>query len=115
MAPVDVVVGGGLRVSTTVGMSPGVRTASPRWPAGLAVALWALAMLSLAATAWFDHLVRQAGRPELVQLDAGGVTVVLATVSAATAGAVLASRRPGHPVGWLLLAFGLLPQALTSA
>jgi hypothetical protein len=36
-------------------------------------------------------------------------------VSAATAGAVLASRRPGHSVGWLLLAFGLLPQALTGA
>jgi hypothetical protein len=28
---------------------------------------------------------------------------------------VLASRRPHHPVGWLLLAFGLLAQALTSA
>jgi hypothetical protein len=28
-------------------------------------------------------------------------------VSAATVGAVLASRRPAHPVGWLLLAFGL--------
>jgi hypothetical protein len=26
-------------------------------------------------------------------------------VSAATAGAVLASRRPRHPVGWLLLAW----------
>jgi hypothetical protein len=28
-------------------------------------------------------------------------------VSAATAGAVLASRRPRHPVGWLLLLLGL--------
>jgi hypothetical protein len=33
---------------------------------------------------------------------------VLALVSAATVGAVLASRRPRHPVGWLLLALGLL-------
>jgi hypothetical protein len=41
--------------------------------------------------------------------------VVLSAVSAATAGAVLASRRPRHPVGWLLLAFGLLPQALSGA
>jgi ketosteroid isomerase-like protein len=32
---------------------------------------------------------------------------VLAAVSAATVGAVLASRRPRHPVGWLLLALGL--------
>jgi hypothetical protein len=40
---------------------------------------------------------------------------VLAAVSAATAGAILASRRPRHPVGWLLLAFGLVVQALTGA
>jgi hypothetical protein len=32
----------------------------------------------------------------------------VAAVSAATIGAVLASRRPGHPVGWLLLGLGLL-------
>jgi hypothetical protein len=32
---------------------------------------------------------------------------VLALVSAATVGAVLASRRPRHPVGWLLLVLGL--------
>jgi hypothetical protein len=32
-------------------------------------------------------------------------------VSAATVGAVLASRRPAHPVGWLLLALGLLMAA----
>jgi hypothetical protein len=81
----------------------------------LAWGLWALAMLGLAAVAWLDHLLRRAGRPELAQLDAGGVPMVLATVGAATAGAVLASRRPRHPVGWLLLAFGLLAQALTSA
>jgi len=87
-----------------------------RWrPDVLAWGLWALAMLGLAAAAWLDHLLRRAGRPELAQLDAGGVPMVLATVGAATAGAVLASRRPRHPVGWLLLAFGLLAQALTSA
>jgi hypothetical protein len=32
---------------------------------------------------------------------------VLGAVSVATVGAVLASRRPRHPVGWLLLALGL--------
>jgi hypothetical protein len=32
---------------------------------------------------------------------------VLAMVSGATVGAVLASRRPRHPVGWLLLALEL--------
>ena len=99
------------RMMTAGARAPGVRL----WPGALAWALWALAMLGLAATAWFDHLLRQAGRPDLIQLDAGGVTVVLGAVSAASAGAVLASRRPRHPVGWLLLAFGLVAQALTSA
>jgi hypothetical protein len=60
-------------------------------------------------------LLRQVGRPELAQLRGGGVAVVLSAMSAATAGAVLASRRPRHPVGWLLLAFGLVPQALSGA
>jgi hypothetical protein len=64
-------------------------------------------MLGLAAVPWFDHLLRAAGRPDLAQLNASGVPAVLAIVSAATVGAVLASRRPGHPVGWLLLGLGL--------
>jgi len=78
------------------------------WPAGLAWALWALAVLGFATVSWFDYLLRQAGRPDLIQLDPSGVPFVLAVASAATMGAVLASRRPHHPVGWLLLALGLL-------
>ncbi len=75
------------------------RLARPRWwPGVLAWALWALAMLGLPATAWLDHLSRQAGRPDLAQLAGGSVVApVLALVSAATVGAVLASRRPHHP------------------
>lgn len=72
-------------------------------------------MLSLAATAWLDHLLRRAGMPDLLELNPDGVALVLGAVSAATAGAVLASRRPRHPVGWLLLAFGLLAEAISSA
>jgi hypothetical protein len=83
------------------------RTRTPRWLTALPWALWALAMLGLAAIPWFDHLLRAAGRPDLAQLNASGVPGVLAVVSAATVGAVLASRRPGHPVGWLLLGLGL--------
>jgi hypothetical protein len=78
-----------------------------RWAAGLAWVLWALAMLGLVAIAWFDHLLRQASRPELVQLNASGIPFALAALSATAVGAVLAGRRPRHPVGWLLLALGL--------
>jgi hypothetical protein len=83
------------------------RTRLRWWPDGLAWALWALVVLCLAMVAWFDHLLRQAGRPDLIQLDASAVPMVLAIVAAATVGLVLASRRPAHPVGWLLLALGL--------
>ena len=90
-------------------MTSAARLARPRWrPGVLAWALWALAMFGLPVIAWLDHLSRQAGRPDLAQLAGGSVlALVLALVSAATAGAVLASRRPHHPVGWLLLACGL--------
>jgi hypothetical protein len=69
--------------------------------------LWALAMLGIPVIVWLDHLLREAGRAELAPLTADAVTYVLGLVSAATVGAVLASRRPHHPVGWLLLALGL--------
>jgi hypothetical protein len=70
-------------------------------------ALWALALAGLATVPWFEHLARQAGRPELTQLNASTIPYLLATVVAATVGSVLASRLPRHPVGWLLLALGL--------
>jgi hypothetical protein len=50
---------------------------------------------------WLDQQLRRAGRPDLTQWD---LRPGIALVSAATVGAVLASRRPRHPVGWLLLA-----------
>src|SRR5512132_1571317 len=83
------------------------RARARRWSAALPWVLWALALLGLAAVPWFDHLLRAAGRPDLAQLNPSGAPGVLAIVSAATVGAVLASRRPGHPVGWLLLGLGL--------
>jgi hypothetical protein len=89
-------------------VTPAGRVARPRWrPGVVAWALWALAMLGLATVPWFDHLLRQAGRPDLVQSNADAVPFVLAILSAATVGAVLAGRRPHHPVGWLLLTLGL--------
>jgi hypothetical protein len=78
-----------------------------RWPAGLAWALWALTLVGLAGNVWIDHLLGQAGGSEVDRLNAMVYPVVLAAVSAATVGAVVASRRHRHPVGWLLLATGL--------
>jgi hypothetical protein len=87
--------------------SAGLARTRPRWwSAGLAWALWTLGMLGLAAVAWLDRLLRQAGRPDL-GLDAISAGEALAIVSALTVGLVLTARRPRHPVGWLLLAFGL--------
>jgi hypothetical protein len=78
-----------------------------RWPA-VAWTLWALFVLGLGAVAWLDDLLRQAGRPDLVLLTTDASYIVLALASGATVGAVVASRRPRHPVGWLLLGFALL-------
>jgi hypothetical protein len=84
-----------------------------RWrPAGLAWGLWALTLLCLAPAVWLQHLAGQAGRPDLVVFDAPTVVAVAAAhVGLATVGAVVASRQPRHPVGWLLLAFGVLGNA----
>ena len=93
-------------------MSAAAREARPRrWPGVAAWALWALTMLGLAVGAWLDHLLRQAGMPELGMLQAASAPLLAAAVSAATVGAVLASRRPAHPVGWLMLGIGLLVTA----
>jgi hypothetical protein len=80
--------------------------ARPRWWSSvLAWALWVATLLGLAATVSFHLMLRRAGMPELGLLSAPNVPLfVVVPVSAATVGAVVASRRPDHPVGWLLLA-----------
>jgi hypothetical protein len=79
-----------------------------RWPARAAWALWALTMVGLVVTAWLDRLLVEAGMSQLTAvLGRGNLTSTVAVVSAATVGAVVASRRPHHPVGWLLVALGL--------
>jgi hypothetical protein len=84
------------------------RPARPRWwPGVVAWTLWALVMLDIPVAVWLIHLLRQAGRSDQAGSNADTIIYLLVVVSAATVGAVLASRRPRHPVGWLLLALGL--------
>jgi hypothetical protein len=91
-------------------VSAAARWARPRrWSGVTAWAVWALTMLGLAGAAWLDHLQRQAGSPETAWLlQPASIPLLVAAVSAATVGALLANRRPAHPVGWLLLGLGLL-------
>jgi hypothetical protein len=76
----------------------------PRRPGVLAWALWVLVVLGLAAGFWLEALLRRAGQADPLDTAVGPFVAI---VSAATVGAVLAGRRPRHPVGWLLLAFAL--------
>jgi hypothetical protein len=92
-----------------------VRERPRRWPKVLAWGLWVLAMLALAAAAWLDHLLRQAGEPDLVVLTRDALYPASVHVTATTVGLVVASRRPRHPVGWLLLAIGLTLNASMAA
>jgi hypothetical protein len=91
-------------------VSAAARWARPRrWSGVVAWAVWALTMLGLAVAAWLDDLQRQAGSPETAWLlQPASIPLLVAAVSAATVGALLGSRRPAHPVGWLLLGLGLL-------
>jgi MFS family permease len=77
------------------------------WPAGLAGTVWALTVLGVAGTLWLDRLLREAGRADLTALSASAVLLAVAALSAVAVGAVVATRRPRHPVGWLLLVMGL--------
>jgi hypothetical protein len=79
---------------------------SGRWAPGLAWLLWTLTLAGLAAVLWLDHLLRRAGRPDLT-IRAHELPYFVAVLGMATVGAVLAGRRPRHPVGWLMLALGL--------
>ena len=75
--------------------------------AAAAWGLWGPGTLAFLVTAWLGELHRRVGRGDLVQLTVReALPLLLASVTSATVGAVLATRRPRHPVGWLLLGLG---------
>jgi hypothetical protein len=73
----------------------------------LAWTLVGVELLLLATSPWFDLLNRRAGRPDLAVLAPFAIPPTVAALVAGVVGAVLASRRSRHPVGWLLLAMGV--------
>ena len=73
----------------------------------LAWTLVALVVLLLAGFVWVDQLTRRAGQADLAPLELFAAAPTLALLGATVVGAVVASRRPRHPVGWLLLGLGL--------
>jgi hypothetical protein len=78
------------------------------WVAVLAWSLFVLTLLVLGTYPWLDGLMVRAGRPDLGLLIPFAAAPTLAAVTASAVGLVLASRRPAHPVGWLLMALGLV-------
>jgi len=78
-----------------------------RWPAVLAWAVACVTVASLAPAYRLLSLVGAEGSAERAPSIAATAPVALAVVSAAAVGALVASRRPRHPVGWLLLGVGL--------
>ncbi len=98
--------GGVLRAAKAMAVTPAARPARPqRWPAALAWALAGFAVLALVSSGRLVQLVRPLDFAYAPAAGAGAV--VLTTVSAVSVGALLAGRRPRHPVGWLLLGVGL--------
>lgn len=77
--------------------------AEPRWAGALAWSLWALALVLAGAGMWLLHLTEGAPRTEAASLSWGTVLEGLAFVLGGVVGAVIASRRPRLPIGWLLL------------
>jgi hypothetical protein len=84
------------------------RAAGPAEPAagGGGVGAAGVTVLGLVPGLWLAELVWSTGwepRGSTVTIGA----IILVTASTAAVGALLAGRRPRHPVGWLLLGVGL--------
>ena len=84
-----------------------------RWAAPVAAVTLGVLMIGAApAHVWLDLLTHQLRGGEDVTVD--WITAVGFSVPAAVTGAVVAARRPGNPLGWLLLAVFLFGGAPTA-
>ena len=83
-----------------------------RWAPVAAVTLGVLIIGAAPAHVWLDLLTHQLRGREDLTVD--WITAVGFSVPAAVTGAVVAARRPGNPLGWLLLALFLLGAAPTA-
>jgi len=77
-----------------------------RRPALTAAALWLATPVMLAWLMVLDWRIGASGRIDLAGMSAGDFVFLTAAVTASTVGAVVAARRPLHPVGWLLAMLG---------
>ena len=82
------------------------RRTGRRWVV-LAWGLVGLVVAGFVVTLRIDAALRHLGRPDLVSIGGDALPYLLAMASATGVGALLAGRRPRHPVGWLLLAIGV--------
>ncbi|HEV3505018.1 MAG TPA: hypothetical protein VG637_07025, partial [Actinomycetes bacterium] len=91
-------------------MSIAARPADHTWPPSwLGILAWSVAgatVLSLVPSVWLLSQVSFEGSSEAAPAPMTVGPVALAVVSSAAVGALLAGRRPRHPVGWLLLVGG---------
>jgi hypothetical protein len=83
------------------------RDSGARWPTALAWSLWGLSLLLAVVGIWLLWLTRTAPRPNPVTFGWTLVVDRLTTPLAGALGALIASRRPRLPIGWLLLAITL--------
>jgi hypothetical protein len=86
---------------------------SGRIAARLAWSLWGMAVVFSAAGLVFGLLPGSAEAADRQGL--AGVPVLVALVTLSTVGALVASRRPEHPIGWLWSAAGLVSSAAVFA
>jgi hypothetical protein len=90
----------------SIAARPADHTRPPRWPGVLAWSVAGATVLSLVPSVWLLSQVSFEGSSEAAPAPMTVGPVALAVVSSAAVGALLAGRRPRHPVGWLLLGVG---------